>query len=60
MSMFDTIAAISTPRGDREDVIVGAMEDVITEKAADVVLLCTDSFTRKAFDKIKFIVEKIR
>ena len=54
-SMYDHI---STPRGDREDVIVGAMEDVITEKAADVVLLCTDSFTRKAFDKIKFIVEK--
>ena len=54
-SMYDFI---ETPRGDRPDVIIGAPEDVITEKAADVVLLCTDSFTRKAFDRMKFILEK--
>ncbi len=49
---------VGVERGDREEVIVGTKEEVITEKAADVVLLCTDSFTAKAFDKIKFIVEK--
>ena len=54
-SMYDYV---STPKGDRQDVVIGAMEDVIKEKSADVVLLCTDSFTKKAFDKIKFIVEK--
>jgi len=54
-SMYDYI---KTPRGDRPDVIIGSPEDVIKEKSADVVLLCTDSFTRNAFDRIKFILEK--
>jgi len=54
-SMYDYI---QTPRGDRPDVIIGSPEDVIKEKSADVVLLCTDSFTRTAFDRIKFILEK--
>lgn len=40
------------------DVIIGSPEDVITEGAADVVLLCTDSYTREAFDRIKFILEQ--
>lgn len=54
-SMFEVLGI---DKGDKKDVIIGTMEEVITEKAADVVLLCTDSFTKKAFDKIKFIVEK--
>ena len=54
-SMYDFI---NTPKGDRPDVIIGSPEDVIKEKCADVVLLCTDSFTSKAFDRIKFILEK--
>jgi hypothetical protein len=54
-SMYDYL---KTPRGDRPDVIIGSPEDVIKEKCADVVLLCTDSFTRNAFDRIKFILEK--
>ena len=54
-SMYDYL---QTPKGDRPDVIIGSPEDVIKEKSADVVLLCTDSFTRKAFDRIKFILEK--
>jgi 4-hydroxy-tetrahydrodipicolinate reductase len=49
---------LSVERGGRPDVVVGLPEDVIREKAADVVLLCTDSFTAKAFDRIKFILEK--
>jgi Uncharacterized conserved protein related to dihydrodipicolinate reductase len=54
-SMYDFI---KTPRGDRPDVIIGTPEDVITEKAADVVLCCTDSFTKVAFDRLKFVLEK--
>ncbi|QSX06060.1 dihydrodipicolinate reductase [Sedimentibacter sp. zth1] len=49
---------VGVDRGDREEVIVGTRDEVITEKSADVVLLCTDSFTAKAFDKIKFVLEK--
>lgn len=54
-SMYDFL---SVERGERPDVIIGSAEDVIKEKSADVVLLCTDSFTRNAFDKIKFCLEK--
>ncbi|MDR1249204.1 MAG: dihydrodipicolinate reductase [Treponema sp.] len=54
-SMYDFL---SVKRGDRPDVIIGSPEEVIREKSADVVLLCTDSFTRKAFDRLKFIMEK--
>ena len=48
-SMYDYI---KTPRGDRPDVIIGAPEDVIKPGAADVVLLCTDSFTKEAFPRM--------
>ena len=54
-SMYDYI---KTPRGDRPDVIIGTPEEVIKEGCADVVMLCTDSFTRTAFDKTKFILER--
>ena len=49
---------LETKRGDRPDIIIGLPEDVIKEKAADVVLLCTDSFTAKGFDRLKFCLEK--
>ena len=49
---------LSVERGDRPDVIIGTPEDVIKEKAADVVLCCTDSFTKVAFDRLKFVLEK--
>ncbi len=54
-SMYDYL---ETERGDSPDIIIGSPEDVIKQKCADVVLLCTDSFTRNAFDRIKFILEK--
>ncbi|MDY0234576.1 MAG: 2,4-diaminopentanoate dehydrogenase [Gudongella sp.] len=54
-SMFDYI---KTERGDRPDVIIGTPEEVITEGCADVVLTATDSFTKIAFDRLKFILEK--
>lgn len=54
-SMYDFI---ETPRGNRPDVIIGTPEDVIQEKCADVVLTATDSFTKNAFDRLKFCLEK--
>ncbi len=54
-SMYDFI---KTEKGDRPDVIIGSPEDVIKEGAADVVLSCTDSFTAKAFDRLKFVLER--
>ena len=54
-SMYDYI---STPKGDKPDVIIGAPEDVIKEGAADVVICCTDSFAKKAFDRLKFVLER--
>ncbi len=51
-------AYIKTERGDRPDVLIQSEEDLLKEKAADVVLLCTDSFTKDAFEKIKKVVEK--
>lgn len=42
----------------REDIVIGSYEDVITERSADVVLICTDSFTKGVFDKCKFVLEK--
>jgi len=54
-SMYDYI---KTERGSNKDVIIGSYEDVIKENAADVVLICTDSFTKGVFDKIKYCLEK--
>ena len=54
-SMYDYI---KTERGDRPDVIIQSEEDVIKPGAADVVLLCTDSFTKNAFPRMKFILEQ--
>ena len=54
-SMYDYI---KTERGDRPDVIIQAAEDVIKPGAADIVLLCTDSFTKNAFPRLKFILEQ--
>lgn len=54
-SMFEVLGV---PKGDRPDVVIkNDILQVISKKSADVVLLCTDSFTRKTFDKIKLIVE---
>ena len=40
------------------DVIVeNNIERILVEEKPDLVLLATDSFTKKAFDKLKFIVE---
>ncbi len=54
-SMYDYI---KTEKGDREDVLIQAAEDVIKPGAADIVILCTDSFTKNAFPRLKFIMEQ--
>jgi len=54
-SMYDYI---STPRGNNPDIIIGNPEDVIKQGAADVVLCCTDSFTKNAFDRLKLCLEQ--
>lgn len=56
--IFDILGV--NPEG-KEDVVVTHVDnkaDVIKPGAADVVLLATDSFTSKAFDKMKFILEQ--
>ena len=54
-SMYELIGV---ERGDRPEVLVGSPDDVIKEKAADVVLCCTDSYTKVAFDRLKFCLER--
>lgn len=50
---------LNIERGDRPEVIVNAdIDAVISEKSCDVVLTATDSFTEKAFPRIKQILEK--
>lgn len=49
---------LDVERGNRKDIKIGAFEDVIKEGSADVVLIATDSFTRNAFDKIKYCLER--
>ncbi|GFN35984.1 2,4-diaminopentanoate dehydrogenase [Tepidimicrobium xylanilyticum] len=54
-SMYDYL---DVERGDRPDIIIGEYDKVITEKAADVVIIATDSFTRDNFEKIKYCLER--
>ena len=54
-SMYDVIPGIE--RGDRDDVIVGTAEEVIKKGAADIVVVCTDSFTKNVFPKLKMVME---
>ncbi|MCL2573267.1 MAG: 2,4-diaminopentanoate dehydrogenase [Defluviitaleaceae bacterium] len=45
--------------GDQPDVaIYNDINKAVTDKSADVVLLCTDSFTDKAFEKIEILANK--
>ena len=55
----DMYEVLQMERGDRSPVIItDKIEEIAKDGAADVALLATDSFTRTAFDKIKYIVEK--
>ncbi len=54
-SMYDFL---EIQKEEKNDCFIGTYDDVIKEKSADVVLICTDSFTKDNFDKIKYCVEK--
>lgn len=54
-SMYDYI---KTERGNREDIIIGTYEEIIKPGVADIVLLCTDSFTANAFDKLCYVMNQ--
>lgn len=54
-SMYDYLDA---ERGNRPDIIIDEYDKVITEKAADVVIIATDSFTRDNFEKVKYCLER--
>jgi 2,4-diaminopentanoate dehydrogenase len=54
----DIYEVLEVERGNRNPVIINPnIEDIVKEVKADVALVATDSFTRKTFDKIKFLVE---
>ena len=55
-SLYDVVPGIQ--KGDREDVIVGTPEEVIVPGKADIVVVCTNSFTKDVFDKLVFVMER--
>ena len=55
-SLWEVVPGIQ--RGDREEVIVGTPEEVIKPGSADVVVVCTNSFTRDVFAKLVFVMER--
>lgn len=54
-SMYDRI---KTERGDRPDVLISDYKDIIKPGAADVVLVCTDSFTKNVFEKLEYVMNQ--
>ncbi len=55
----DIHEVLGVERGDRKPVIINAnIEEVITEKCCDVALCATDSYTKDAFPRLKFCLEK--
>ncbi len=55
-SMYDIL---SVERGERPEVIINPeIEKVVYKGSCDVCLVATDSFTKKAFNKIKFVLEQ--
>lgn len=55
-SIFDILGV---KKGNRKDVIINdKIEEVLTEKSCDICLCATDSFTKNAFPKLKFALEK--
>lgn len=55
-NLYDVVPGIV--QGDRADVIVGTPEDVIKPGTADIVVVCTNSFTKEVYDKLVFVMEK--
>ena len=54
-SMFEVLGA----KSNQPDVqIINDIDKVVASKSCDVVLLCTDSFTAKAFEKLEVLINK--
>jgi hypothetical protein len=55
-SIFEVLGV---ERGDRPEVIINPnVDEVLTEKCCDICLCATDSFTKNAFPRLKFALEK--
>jgi len=55
-SIFEVLGV---EKGDRKEVIIkNDIDEVLTEKCCDVCLCATDSFTKKAFPRLKLALEK--
>ncbi|MCM1990820.1 2,4-diaminopentanoate dehydrogenase [Oceanirhabdus seepicola] len=55
----DMYEVLGIERGDRKPVIINKnIEEVVTEKCCDLCLCATDSFTQKAFPRLKYVLEK--
>lgn len=55
-SIYDVLGV---EREERNEVLIKSdYKEAFTDECADVVLLATDSFTKGAFDKIKYILER--
>lgn len=54
-SIFDVL---DVERNDRTDVLICDDIDKVTDTMPDVCILATDSFTKRAFPKIKLLIEK--
>jgi 2,4-diaminopentanoate dehydrogenase len=54
----DVFELMNIKRGDRKPIIITSkIEDIISEKSCDVCLTATDSFTQKAFPRLRFLLE---
>ena len=50
---------LDVERGDRKDVLVNPkIEEVVHDGNCDICVIATDSFTKKAFWKIKYVIEQ--
>ncbi len=50
---------LDSKQNDRSDIIVtNKINDILNKKNCDIVLLATDSYTKKAFPKIKLVLRK--
>ena len=54
--MFEALGI--APTGQPDVPIYSDIEKVVTDKSCDVALLCTDSFTANAFEKLEFLMNK--
>jgi len=55
-SMFEVLGA---EKGDRADVVIGSeIEKILTKGSCDVCLCATDSYTKTAFPRLKYVLEQ--